>query len=293
VIRPTFDWPVGLTAEVMATRHQVHRTPERTHEHRTEARYRMRVLHHARGRLIRRGGFEIPPPLLEDPLGTGALRRAASELAQLLAPGYIVSRAGELVGVVEAGELREAIASALEPLARRRAGHGVGPEAAVAHLPDAILAENATLEWGALVGFWTGRELDVGRVYETRSEEPVPFLAGTRVPMVYRYAARAHVACPGEDRVRCVELERTATADMESFRATLERTMEQMGAADGASELQELEIDHRIRLIAEPTTLRPHSLEIERRVGGAASTRDGGTGPFQIIDRRSYRFRYP
>ena len=122
-----------------------------------------------------------------------------------------------------------------------------------------------------LAGTWVGADWEVGELYVTSAEEPIPVLPGVTVKMSYEFSAAERVGCPGAVRStarRCVRLEMRSEPDSAALRTMLSELMGKLApdARAQVAALGQMRSENRVTLIADPRDLRPYRLEMVKSI---------------------------
>lgn len=291
-----FAWPVGMSARVEQEWTRIQESPAKRDSTYVRSAYRLQVLAHPSGRLIQVDSFAVLPSG-----GRAAPSAPGGDelLAQLgsLIPSYVVSPEGEFVGVADIDRLKSAFDSLLAPV---RKGIDTLPPQARALMENVTSREALTAaaaqEWNVVAGTWVGADWEVGSLYGYSAEEPIAYLPGQKVKMNYEFAALERVPCvEGEKEVRCVHLSMRSEPDSAAF-ANLLRDFftqiapEQRGLAEA---LRNMRAMNELTVIAEPSTLRPHWVELVKSVEVNVAPAPGEAGGTTTrVDRRAARYSY-
>jgi hypothetical protein len=294
-----FGWPVGTTARVRQGWVRVQRSPQRNDSIGVRSTYRLTLLDHPDGRLVRIDSFAVLP----DTLGaapTAAQRTVRPQLlAQLgaLQPSYIVSRDGEFRRVEDIAPLKRFVdslfASALREL-------GDVPNEAKAMLRAAVseqaLTASAAQEWDAMVATWAGADWVIGKAYAAAVEEPIPAIPGLKMPMRYGFSAAERVPCTETARQQaCVRLEMYSEPDSAALRKAVGDIMTRVGTAekDILQSLENMRTEGTVTVIADPKTLLPYKVTrvklVEVRTSDSGHEKGGVTSR---VDTRTAWYSY-
>lgn len=293
-VRLRFDWPVGMTASVDQVWMRTRTTGARTDTIRLPSTYRLQVLKHPKGRLVRTDQFSMPP--LAGP--AGGQQEAAQRLGASIAgmqPSFVVSDSGEFVQVEDVARMKAVLDSIVAPLLKDMAGAPPQLRNFMATVTsEEALSASAAQEWNALAGTWVGAEWELGEVYESRVDEPIAILPGLEVPVLYHFSATERVPCEdGAPPGGCIALEMRSSPDSAGMRALVERVIREMAGDQGkeiAGMLGSMRVENELSVVAEARTLRPYSVVRVRR--SVVQPKDGTTGTMEQADIRMARFRY-
>ncbi|MGH8250968.1 MAG: hypothetical protein ACREVI_09795 [Steroidobacteraceae bacterium] len=135
-------------------------------------------------------------------------------------------------------------------------------------------------QWDIAVGAWIGTEFDHGDWYSLSFEEALPGFSDQPVSKTMTLKVSRWLPCTAGGRPECVELlVRIVPEPQAMARAVTDFVMRVMPAASKAETEKALhaisyEFDVRYRLVTEPDTLRPWSIE-ERKFVYASSIENG------------------
>ena len=294
-----FAWPVGMTASVEGEWTRMQSTPVRSDSFTVRSRWRMMVSPHPKGRLVQYDQFTITS------LPPAASNRSAAGLDphQLLArlgsiqPSYVVTAEGDFVSVEGVEATKRALDSALAPLMREIAG---APPAIKALMENAtstqVLTAAAAQDWNAVAGTWVGADWEVGSVYETSTEEPVPMFPGLKMPMQYQFRAAERVPCTERETARrCVRLEMQSEPDSVAMRKFINDLMTKVAPnqANALAVFRSMRVANELTVIADPRDLRPYYFELVKAVEAeSAGGPNEPAGRTRQIDIRTARYTY-
>lgn len=220
--------------------------------------------------------------------GAGRLQKLVAGLLAGGSPDMVIGADGSFVGLRDMEQYRARVLGAIEqavvaelppaeaekalPELRRTLGAVLSPE---------MLTNSVSSEWGMLVAAWAGTEFDHGDWYELELEEPIPGLGDRPVKRKMTFKVSRWLPCAAAGPPDCVELLARVVPDRDSTRLAINdfvRRVLPAGAAtaqvDAALAAVSYEIDTRYRLVTEPATLRPWSMETRKFI--YVSTVDGG-----------------
>ena len=302
-VRLHFDWPVGMTASVEQFWMRTRTTGARSDTVRLPSTYRIQVLAHPKGRLVRTDRFTLPGAGGAGGAGGGqqeAVQRLSASLAGMQ-PSFVVNDSGEFVQVEDVARMKAALDSIISPMMQGMASAPPQLRSFMAQVTsEEALAASAAQEWNALAGTWIGAVWEVGEVYETRVDEPIAILPGLQVPVVYEFSATGRVPCEeGAPAGGCVALEMRSSPDSVGMRSVLERLMKEMGGPQGeevAAMIGGMRVENELSVVADPRTLRPYQVTRVRRstvrpTGAGVAAGAEATG-IEQSDVRMTRFRY-
>jgi hypothetical protein len=208
-------------------------------------------------------------------------------------PSYVVDSTGNLVRVKGIAQLRTQVQSLMAPGGDSLETAPVEVQAMLeTALSEPALTDRARQEWDLVVGMWAGSDLEPGALYQMESEEPIPLLAGTSVPMEFQFQVSEPRSCTeAMDSPSCVELEMVSTPDPEAVRRVVGDLLGKIARA-GQPQVERLVLENRVTLLAEPATLLPYRLRVEKRVTGSMRTGDGASQPMSSVDERVSVYTY-
>jgi hypothetical protein len=143
-----------------------------------------------------------------------------------------------------------------------------------------LLTTMAAGQWDIAVGAWIGAEFDHGDWYSLTFEEPLPGFSERPVSKTMTFKVSRWLPCAGSGAAKCVEVLVRIVPDPEGIgRAVTEFVTRVMPAASRAEMEKALravsyEFELRYRLVTEPDTLRPWSIEERKYI--YASSLEGG-----------------
>lgn len=291
-----FGWQPGMRAEVEMEQVRIRDTETGRDSVRMASTYRLQVAEHPEGLAVTYADMrwtEVPGDAGPE------IRRLFDAMAASSSGGRarnVVTRGGEFVRVEGAEETAREVMAALEPL------FAEVDEAGLANLrqmlagmvsPEALSASAAD-EWNALVGAWVDADLEVGAVYALESSFQAPVFPGVEIPVSLQFQVEGWTQCAetdggGDGEEPCVALVMISQPDAEVVAGAIRRFLEQAGLpVEEADDLfAQLAVETFVSLVAEPATLRPHRLEIQRVVTGG----EGEDAPMQT-DTRVFTYRY-
>jgi len=290
VVITSFDWPVGLQAQVMHQRIQIRESGDERDSTANGVKYRMLVERHPAGRLISYDEFSVD--------GAQSMTDQAALIDRLgaISPRLVVSDYGELVDVKDLDQVSQAARTLLQPMLDSMPAEAAGITAMLDQmLSKEFLMSKAAEEWGSLVGVWLETEFELGAVYELAVDESIPLFPDRIVPFLYQFRLSKWTECRrGEALAKCVVLEMTSFPDPETMTALLD---EMVGDAvtelvPGGVRYRDWKIENHVRLVAEPSGLIPHHLQVTQAVTGSVDAGREGVASFAQIRTRTWDYRY-
>ncbi len=294
VVPIRFDWPVGLRAEVVASRQRERETDDKTSGFSMVSEYRFEVSAHDAGLLVFLSDFRISD-FSADPAVADFFGNVQGQLSGIAA-NYIVSREGELLQLEGLDELvarsRALLGPMLDSLRNLRAEAASFLESM---LSESYFMSQATEEWNAIVGLWLDADFEVGAVYVLEDEEPSPVLPDVSIPYYYEFSLIDYAPCHESAAPRsCVVLEMVSFPDANEVKSLLGDVMQQIAGREivGQFFFEEFDVENTVTLVTEPSTLIPHSLEMVQELQGTMRGPEGEGREFLQVDRRTYSYRY-
>lgn len=290
----TFAWPTTVRARVEAQRYRERHSGGKHDTTNIRLSYQMTAQRAGDEYVVRFHDFQLP----ENVRKAAAPPQVAAfvEQAGAMAPSYRVSAAGEFRRLESPERLRALIDSLLNIMTAK----GGPPPPQLRQFmstltSDAVLAASAAQDWNALVGSWAGAELEVGEVYGTEGEEPVPIFQNATVRFEYEFSALRRMSC---DSVKapnardCIELQMVSKPDTAAMRQLLQRFMGSL-VPDVAKEMGfvDFDVENVVTLVARPQSLLPVSLVVTKAVTGAVRSQ-GKTEKVSQLDVKSQRYSY-
>lgn len=295
VVHLVFAWPPGLRGSVSATQTREETIDGDQTTDSATFRYSFQVV--SEGENLR---LDFDSASLETSDVDAAMKSMQADVAARLAelmPSYFVSKAGDFAGIHDFAAFQRSV-QAMFDTAFKDLDPAVAQQASPlrdAMTSEAFLTSKAMEEWNAVVGVWTGAELEVGAEYVYSDQEPVPAFPGEEVLMNYTVSAKGFAPCRrGDEELRCVELEMRSSADPEDTRRLIEGFLAKLvGEGNTAAPVfTSLEIENVIVVLTEPATLVPHTSFRTRTIRGTGSAA-GEESRVEQVDRTEQRYTYP
>lgn len=218
----------------------------------------------------------------EATLGTDALQAMISGIAPAL-PEMVVAADGSFKELRGLDRFREVLGREMDrALVQAQPPDAPAPDpqvlaaARASVLNPELLTANLTGQWNLAVAAWIDGELSHGDWYETAFEEPVPGLSERPVKMTWTFKVARWLPCKDGGEPACAELLlRIRPDDAQIQEALADFVGRLLPVADRARRDQALReasfrMDLRYRLVTEPDTLRPRSLEERKYIYGAS-----------------------
>jgi tetratricopeptide (TPR) repeat protein len=186
-------------------------------------------------------------------------------------------------------EIKKMIAAATGPAVTAQSGEDI--DRFLGNVLNAdLLTTMAAGQWDIAVGAWIGAEFDHGDWYSLAFEEALPGFSEKPVSKTMTFKVSRWLPCASGGAPKCVEVLVRIVPDSEGItRAVAEfvtRVMPEASRAEMEKALRAVsyEFELRYRLVTEPDTLRPWSLE-ERKYIYAASLEGGKRSVMARRDR--------
>ena len=289
----TFRWPATVSARVNAHRYRERHNGGKHDTTEVQLSYRMTAQLGSDGYVVRFHDFRLP----ESAQGAAAQQIASVvEQAGALVPSYRVNAQGEFTGLESVDALRALIDSAVAKMIAR---NGPAPpqlkQLMSTMTSNEVLAATAAQDWNALVGTWTGAELEVGEAYVTEGEEPVPIFQNATVKFEYEFGALRRMSCDSvaaPNARDCVELQMVSKPDSAAMRQLLQRFMGSL-LPDVAKDIgfADFNVENVVTLVARPETLLPISLVVSKEVTGTVRA-EGQMQKLYQLEVKSQRYSY-
>lgn len=279
IVTLRFDWPEGLSAQIDFSQRRIQRRGIGADTLDMTATYRMRVEKHPRGLLMRTEGTE-PIRLSDTNADRESLMRDLVVRLNSLVLSSIVSEDGTLLDVEGLGRMRDAAWVSLEPLMRE-----LGPLAPEFRkimqevMSDEVMLAAANEDWNAIVGFWVDAELEAGWTYESQFDAPLMMYPERVIPYDQEFSFYGRVDCDTGEAFStgdCVELFLTTRPNETALAAAIAEILPPLlvdGQPVGGPRMR-LEVEHYVKLRAEPDGLLPHVVEM----GSTVDTSGGPAG---------------
>ena len=293
----TFRWPATTRARVEARRYRERHSDGKHDTSDVRLSYRMTAERSGEEYVVRFDDFQ-----LAGASGAMGATPRAREMAALmerlgaLVPSYRVSAAGEFSRLESPATIRAFIDSMLTTLASK---DGPPPPQLTQLMStitsDAVLGASAAQEWNALVGTWIGGELEVGEVYGTTGEEPIPMFGNATIKFDYEFSALRRMSCDSAAAPKardCVELQMVSKPDSAVMRQFLERFMSTLipDAAKGVG-FADFDVQNVVTLVARPESLLPVHLTVSKEVTGTVRA-EGKEEKVYQLDVRTQKYKY-
>lgn len=186
-------------------------------------------------------------------------------------------------------EVKKLIATATGPAVTAQSGEDI--DRFLGNVLNAdLLTTMAAGQWDIAVGAWIGAEFDHGDWYSLTFEEALPGFSEKPISKTMTFKVSRWLPCAGGGAPKCVEVLVRIVPDSAGItRAVTEfvtRVMPEASRAEMEKALRAVsyEFELRYRLVTEPDTLRPWSIE-ERKYIYASSLEDGKRAVMARRDR--------
>jgi hypothetical protein len=290
----TFRWPATTRARVDARRYRERHIGAKHDTSDVGLSYRMIAERSGEEYVVRFDDFQLGGP--SKAMGRAPEVAAFIERMGGLMPSYRVSAAGEFTRLESPETIRALIDSLLTALTPK---DGPPPpqlkQVMSTMTSDAVLSASAAQEWNALVGSWIGGELEVGEVYGTEGEEPIPMFQNAMIKFAYEFSALRRMPCDSiaAPAARdCVELPMVSKPDTAAMRQFLERFMGTLmpDAAKGIG-FADFNVENVVILVARPESLLPVHLTVSKEVVSTVRA-EGTTEKVHQIDVKTQKYTY-
>ncbi|MEX2150740.1 MAG: hypothetical protein WD793_11035 [Steroidobacteraceae bacterium] len=233
--------------------------------------------------------LETPPSFQASGAAGTANEKAQGMIAGMTAamPEFVVARDGSFKGLRNLETHRASLLQEVKrAVAESTAGGGTSPRAndiermlnAVFN-PD-LLTTLAVAQWDIAVGAWIGGEFDHGDWYSLTFEEPLPGFSEKPVSKTMTFKVSRWLPCGPGKLPDCVEVLVRITPDSASLSQAIADFVGRLMPAATQSDMEKAllsvayEFDLRYRIVTEPDTLLPWSVE-ERKFLYASSVEGG------------------
>lgn len=289
----TFRWPATVSARVDAQRYRERHNHGRHDTSNVRVFYRMTAQRSRDEYVVKFSDFQLP----DGARGAGATQAAAlMERLGAIVPSYRVNAGGEFVRLESPETIRALIDTMMTSMTAK---DGPPPpqlkQFMNSMLSDDVLSASAAQEWNALVGTWVGAELEVGEVYGSEGEEPVPVFQNASVKFEYEFSAVRRMSCDSVTAPKardCLELQMVSRPDTAAMRELLQRFMGAL-VPDAAKAVgfTDFGVENVVTLVARPESLLPVSLVVYKEVTGTVRS-DGKTEKIYQMDVKTQRYSY-
>ena len=300
-----FNWPSDLHADVSYRRKKVAMVRGQQQKSELSGTYTLNTSKHDNGLLIEKSDAhaDTTPQSAEGPAELQAIIKRLSTIT----PDYVVSHAGEMIGVTGMDELRHAMQAELAPVIAELPGSAA--EGFTSFLDKALSDESLHAgidgEWSRMVGQWIGQEFEPGRTYDVEFTTPVPLSGHVGLPTKGTYEVLGRVACdsqpgayaradassrnatPASVSTDCVELSFNSHFDPDAAAALVADMLESSGMKPDMAFT--MKMNYQLLLITEPDTLLPHASS--ELTAMSAVTPDGSIATSQTeTSYKTYRY---
>jgi hypothetical protein len=264
-----FDWPDGLEAAVSYSGERVREQVGQTSTQVVTGSYTLRVSNHPAGKLIEYADANVNVDLGDVAEGPQKKLQEMMIKAMSQPPSYVVNENGEYVKLHGLDDLRrnldEMVGIIVDEMPDniRAQVQGMFDKMLTPEVLETGIIEN----WNRDVGFWVGASLDVGDWYEVEFTNTVAMLGNIAMPMKNRFRIIERVACNDDDNgTGCVRIEMTSVVSDEDLAKAVEEFISRFDAQGNVNpSIQELKQENDVRLITDPSTLRPYSIESSKQ----------------------------
>jgi hypothetical protein len=280
----TFGWRPGMEAEVDVARKRTRGGTNDTVK--SALSYRLRTSAHPEGLAITFDNFRIAAIQEESEMAEFEARLGA------LLPGFIVSRSGEFVRLLDYQRMRAQLDTIFGDMMSEIGEQPQLRQVMESSLSERSLSAQAMQEWAALVAAWAGAEMVEGETLENEVNEPVPMMPDVTLPFVYEYVLSRRVACTAVmGAPECVRLEMNSYPDPEAVESFLDRMMNMVSPDEEKPVFRGLDIRGHIVVVTTADRLLPYRLTIDKDVG-MVMTMGGRARHVTTSDEKTYRFTW-
>lgn len=264
-VKLDFGWPAGLRARVTVE-------AERTRGSGAERKTTAATTHYEIVASPLPDGLLITPAQVSLDAGSAVspAEQAQLEMAMLAGlPPYVVGAKGDFLRIQDVAkvrdEIRQLVLKMLPPSpdqdARARAEKVLEQVTS-----EAVLTAQQEGEWNLIVGYWIGASLDIGAPYATSYHMAIPIVPGATARWDSRFQLLRLVPCERQGQAHtCAELELVNTPDRADVTQAIGRFVANaMPNAQG--QLEDMELEQRLRLSTEVPDLIPHHYEFTKTV---------------------------
>jgi hypothetical protein len=291
VVATSFAWPVGTEGAVTTYQRMLRAGDGTDSDIVVEGSYDFRVEAHDQGILVRHTNFvttnfaSVPALAPDNPLSLLYTRLGS------ITPNYVVSERGELLRVEGVEEMRDGMREVLGPLLDSLPDQAAEVEGMFQQVTSAeYLFGQLVEQWNLMVAFWIEAELEVGAVYEFEDQAPSPLFPQQLIPFHYEFAAAERVPCePSTADNACIRFEFRSVPDPQTVADMVAALMKQLGAIGDDSQIEDLQQENLVSLIADPTNLLPYRWEMSQLMRLTGSENGART---EVTRSTEYRYEF-
>ena len=319
--RPGFGWQPGMRIEASETRVGVFREGTVSDSGRVStASYTIVVSEHRDGLLISHEDIRIERAR-DFPEDLPPIARVNEVVADnleywLRLPNLVVTETGAFVRVDDLEGFRFRVESSIRPIASALSSGdpeilALLDELLASVINDGVIEELAADRWSSLVDKWAYTDWEIGQVFGAEIEAPNPLIPGPAIEYSVQAGVTRKLACeaPGGGLMCAVFVMVTRPAESALGQAAL-TLADSLGAellaaagrevpegyrgegATAALTFQELRLESRVELMADPVSLLPLWLE-ERQMRAGSGTGLGEPFSFYREEILTTDFSYP
>jgi hypothetical protein len=319
--RPGFGWQPGMRIEASETRVGVLREGTVSDSGRVStATYTILVSEHRDGLLITHEDIRVEraQDFPEDLPPFARVNEVVADNLEywLRLPNLVVTERGGFVRVDDLEGFRFRVTSSIRPIASALSGGdpevlALLDELLASVIQDEVIEELAADRWSSLVDKWAHTDWEIGQIFGADIEAPNPLIPGPAIEYSVQAGVTRKLACqaPGGG-LTCavfVMVTRPAASALAQAAETLADSLgAQLLAAAGdevpaeyrgegaatALTFQELRLESRVELMADPVSLLPLWLE-ERQMRAGSGTGLGEPFSFYTEEILTTDFSYP
>lgn len=289
----TFKWPQSMRARVDVRRYRERDISGKHDTTDVAMSYRMSSARSGEEYVIRFDDLRLTGT---DGVGLASDNAAFAERLGGFMPSYRVSAAGEFTRLESPATVRAFLDSMVTAMTSKQ-----GPlppqlkQLMTTMMSDEVLEGRAAEEWNALVGTWIGGQLEVGEVYSTEGEEPIPIFQNAVVKFEYEFSALRRMPCDSIAKPAardCIELQMVSRPDSAAMRQLLQRLLGAIVPDSAvAAGFTDFNVENVVTLVARPESLLPVHLTVSKEVTGAVREK-GKTEKLYQIEVRTQKYTY-
>lgn len=288
-VKLTYGWKKGMVANVHMDSERIRRKGTASVTSRIKETYTIKTEAHKSGILINFSNAKVKVTQSGASGNQEKIQQFISKISAL-SPSYVIDKEGVLVDVENLDKMKKVIDDEFAKMfsdAPKEVQSKMRPLMAALTSKPQLMAQLSS-EWNRDVGQWIGGELESGFVYELEFSTQMPMFGNTAIPSKGKYEYKGKVPCDaGKKDSNCVLLSYVSSIDKKAFRPVMEEFFKKIGAEmpEGYSP----QVDLRVELVTEPTTLIPHSVKSEKIIKTSMIANQPGV---ERIERVNYVYEY-
>lgn len=154
----------------------------------------------------------------------------------------------------------------------------------------AALDRIARLDWEVTAGAWAGRSLEAGRPLRRQFSGSIPLLPAAPALLDVAQAFLGRVSCEEGGVADCVALSWRGVPLEADRAAALKHLREENGEGDHTVDVEEVGGEVEARLVAEPSTLVPHRLDVTEEL--RLKVRQPGGDAIVLVERSEDHYEF-